>query len=423
MRSTIRRTPGRASRALATAPVIAPLVQGIHVPRARAKYDYREQWMTFTRRVSRALGSGDVARELGEYVANASGATSVAVYLDDADHAYRLAATVGDTLFVPAIDEAAAVPSWLRTLARPVRVPVDLLPSVGAPGLPAALAVSIHWRTALLGFIVLGPRYSGLDYDAEDMDFLATVAEQAAASIAAARLADAAGQPHTMETADRATTAVIHDIKNAVSALSMLARNAADNFSDPEFQRDATITLSHTVERMRRLLVKLSSPEAQTRPSRPEPIDLRELIIEATTPLAADHKVRLVRQLRPVNTVYGDRDALLRVVENLTTNASEAIDHEGTVTVTLVEDEGHAVISVADTGCGIPEEYQERHLFAPFHSTKKDGWGIGLYHTKQMVERQDGEILVESVVGHGTTFTVKLPLRADGETPSLENVR
>jgi signal transduction histidine kinase len=145
--------------------------------------------------------------------------------------------------------------------------------------------------------------------------------------------------------------------------------------------------------------------------------------MEATSPLATDAKVRLIRQLRPVHTVYGDRDALLRVVENLTTNAAEAIDHEGTVTVTLAEEHGHAVISVADTGCGIPEEYQERHLFSPSRSTKKDGWGMGLHQTKQVVENQYGEILVESVEGHGTTFTVKLPLRADIESPSLESVR
>ena len=117
-----------------------------------------------------------------------------------------------------------------------------------------------------------------------------------------------------------------------------------------------------------------------------------------------------------MTTVYGDRDALLRVIENLTTNAAEAIDREGTVTVTLGEEHGYAVISVTDTGCGISEEYQERHLFSPFRSTKQGGWGVGLYQTKQAVESQDGEILVESLEGRGTTFTVKLPLRSDVES-------
>jgi putative PEP-CTERM system histidine kinase len=391
-----------------------------HQPRVRSRYDYRRQWMTFTRRLSRHPSSAEIARGLGEHVAQAVGATSIAVYLDDGGHIYRLAAEVGDARFVLAIEHTGEIPAWLQMTTSPAPLPVELLPSVSGSGLPAALTVPLSWRSALLGFMVLGPRPAGREYGAEDVDFLATVAEQASAPIVAARQVEASARPRP---ADRSMTAVIHDIKNAVAALAMLARNAADSIADPQFQRDAITTLSRTVERMRGSLAKLSPPETATPPSPTEPIDLQELIIEATTPLAADHKVRLVRQLQPVNPVYGDRDALLRVVENLATNASEAIAHEGTVTVTLAEDQGHAIISVADTGCGISEDYRARHLFAPFHSTKKDGWGIGLYHTKQMVERQDGEILVESVVGHGTTFTVKLPLRADVETSSLESVR
>jgi hypothetical protein len=202
----------------------------------------------------------------------------------------------------------------------------------------------------------------------------------------------------------------------------MLAHNASKHLAEPEFQRDALVTLSRTVERMRRLLGKLSAAKAET-PRPAEPIDLHELIMEATTPLAGAGKVRLVRELTPVTTVHGDRDTLLRVIENLTTNAAEAIDREGTVTVTLSEERGYAVISVTDTGCGISEEYRERHLFSPFRSTKQGGWGVGLYQTKQAVESQDGEIRVESLEGRGTTFIVKLPLRSDVESNTLESVR
>ena len=352
----------------------------------------------------------------------ASGATSAAVYLaESCGTFYRLTANVGSPRFAQIIDSAAAVPSWLRMHASPVPVPVEFLSSVTQPALQAALGVAILWRGTLLGFIILGPLGTGADYSAEDFDFLRTVGEQVATSIVAVRLAEAAEQAQVASTAP-AAPAVIHDIKNSVSALSLLADNATRHLAEPEFQRDALITLSRTVERMRRLLGKLSVTKAE-RPVRAESIDLRELIMEATTPLAGDGKVQLVRQLRPVTRVYGDRDALLRVVENLTTNAAEAIDREGTVTVTLGEEHGYAVISVADTGCGISEEYRERHLFSPFRSTKQGGWGVGLYQTKQAIESQDGEILVESLEGRGTTFTVKLPLRTGVESDPLESVR
>lgn len=342
----------------------------IGLGRERRNDDSLAHWTEFTRRLGRSGSAAEISGTLAEEIIRVSGATSVAVYLVGAGEAtYRLSARAG------------------------------------MPAGSAALVAAVRWRSTLLGFTVLGPRQTGTDYAPEDRQLLATLAEQAAASIMAARLSEAAAQPCRLE-----ATAVMHDIKNSVSALSLLARNAAGNFSDPEFQRDALVTLTRTVERMQGLLVKLSSPDAGGPPSRTEPIDLQQLIIEATTPLAADGKVRLVRRLRPVNTVYGDRDALLSVLENLTTNATEAIDHEGTVTVTLAEEQGRAVISVADTGRGIPEAYRARHLFAPFRSTKNGGWGVGLYHTKQVVESQDGEILVESAEGHGTTFTVKLPL-------------
>jgi putative PEP-CTERM system histidine kinase len=390
----------------------------------QTKYDYREQWMVFTRRLSRRVGADEIAREVAEFVVDATGAASAAVYLVEAGGtACRLQASVGGVRFASTVQPTAAVPSWRPMAASPVALPHELLSSIATPALPGGLAVPIPWRATLLGLIVLGPQRSGTEYSVEDFAFLATVAEQTAAPIMAIRLADAGATPRQPEPSHRLAASAIHDIKNSVSALSLLARNAAGNFSDPEFQRDTVATLTRTVDRMRRLLVKLSSPDLPTPLSRGERIDLQALIIEATTPLAADRKIRLVRQLRPVKPVYGDRDALLRVVENLTTNAAEAIEHEGTVTVTLAQDRDHAIISVADTGCGIPEEYQARHLFFPFRSTKKDGWGVGLYQSKQAVESQDGEIYVKSVVGGGTTFTVKLPLRADVENSSLESVR
>jgi hypothetical protein len=335
------------------------------------RHDYLGHWKAITRRLSLSSSASELSLAIAEETLCITGATSVAVYLaEDGKGTYRLSA------------------------------------SAGTPAGSAALVTALRSRTTLLGFIVLGPRRTGADYPPAARQLLVTVAQQAAAFIMADRLSEASARPCRLERA-----AVMHDIKNSVSALSLLARNAAGNFSDPEFQRDALATLTRTVARMQGLLVKLSSPGGASQPSRREPIDLRQLIIEATVPLAASDRVQLVRRLHPVRPVYGDREALLSVVENLTTNAAEAIDHEGTVTVTLAEEHGHAVISVTDTGCGIPDDYQARHLFTPFRSTKNGGWGVGLYHVKQLVERQAGEILVESAEGRGTTFTVKLPLQ------------
>jgi signal transduction histidine kinase len=352
----------------------------------------------------------ELGRGLADDIARAAGASSVALYLlGISNRVYHLVASLGDGRFAAVLDEAASLPRSLRHHVTVVPSPDDWGFGASGPG-SDGLAVAIRRRTALLGFIVLGARTSARPYTADDVEFLTTVAAHMAFAVTTSRGPDYGGAPSLDPLGMKA--GIIHDIKNAVATLSLLARNAAHSLGDPEFQREALTSLSATVDRMRRLLGKLAAPDAALASTPGEPIDLRELIIQATRPLAVHGRVRLVRALQPVKAVYGDLEALRRVVETLTTNAAEAIEHEGTVTVTLAEEHGHAVISVADTGRGIARTFRERDLFAPFRSTKQGGWGIGLYQARQAIERQAGQIFVESVEGQGTTFTVKLPLRA-----------
>jgi putative PEP-CTERM system histidine kinase len=376
----------------------------------RSKYDYRQQWMAFTTRMSSRLTTEEIGRELIDGVAEVTDAVAGAVYLSDptTDARYRLWGQVGNAKFLSVLDGNSPLLSWLGSQKAAAPLPPDVPAPVAAPELSGAVIAPLRWRGTTIGLIVVGPERSGAEYTFEDFEFLSTVAEQAAGTLVTARLSEAMAQAREIETFDRLTAAVIHDIKNSVSALSMLARNALRNFDDPEFQRDTMTTLSRTVDRMRRLLTRLSAPVSETQ--RTELVDLGAIILEATAALAAEPRVRLVRELGAVRAVAGDRDALLRVVENLVTNAAEAIESEGTVAVTLAEADGHAVVTVSDTGCGISAEFMERHLFSPFRSTKKAGWGIGLYHTKQIVEHHHGTIHVDSTEGTGTTFRVTLPL-------------
>jgi len=159
---------------------------------------------------------------------------------------------------------------------------------------------------------------------------------------------------------------------------------------------------------MKALLSKLSSaPEGRS--LRFQAVDLAALAGEATSPLKDDRRVAIRQELAPVPTVAGDPEALLRVIQNLVTNAVEALDGHGTVTVETSCEPGSVVLSVTDTGGGIPEEFMRKSLFAPFRSTKKGGWGIGLYQARLVVEGHGGRIDVASKEGEGTTFWVRLP--------------
>jgi putative PEP-CTERM system histidine kinase len=277
-----------------------------------------------------------------------------------------------------------------------------------------ALVAPLRCQDLTIGVVLLGPASS--PYTDEDVDFVATVVQHAAGAIAVARLSESTAQARQAETFDRVTAFVVHDLKNSVAALSLLARNAVRHFDDPEFQRDTVTSLSQTVARMQRLLARLSSPGPALETLDIEAVEVGVLVAEVTAPLAGDPLVHLERDVATPVVVAADRRALRRVLENLITNAAEAIPRDGSIRVSVTEDDGHAVIAVEDTGCGISEDFLQRHLFTPFRSTKAGGWGIGLYHTKQLVDRHRGEIRVESIEGRGTTFWVKWPRWPKPET-------
>ena len=110
-------------------------------------------------------------------------------------------------------------------------------------------------------------------------------------------------------------------------------------------------------------------------------------------------------------TVKADAELLSHVWNNLFSNAFKFTPAGGKVTVTLTATEHHAIVKVADTGCGMSPEVGE-HIFEKFYqgdtSHSVQGNGLGLALVKRVVDIMQGEIGVESVVGKGSVFTVKI---------------
>jgi signal transduction histidine kinase len=143
-----------------------------------------------------------------------------------------------------------------------------------------------------------------------------------------------------------------------------------------------------------------------------------ETVRAATEALAQTKKLLLkteiVKQL-PIG--LGDEQRLTQVLLNLVSNAIKFTD-AGEVRVSAKAVNGHFIVSVADTGPGVPEQEQAR-IFEQFHqvdssNTKaKGGTGLGLAIAKQIVEMHGGRIWVESILGKGSTFKMELPTRAE----------
>jgi two-component system sporulation sensor kinase B len=108
----------------------------------------------------------------------------------------------------------------------------------------------------------------------------------------------------------------------------------------------------------------------------------------------------------------GDRFALGRVFRNLITNAIQATESGGRVSIATARAGDQVVIRVTDTGSGIPADRLSR-IFDDFVTTKRRGLGLGLAISKRIVEQLDGTITVESEVGRGTAFTLRFPARND----------
>ncbi|PYM33053.1 MAG: PEP-CTERM system histidine kinase PrsK [Candidatus Rokuibacteriota bacterium] len=376
----------------------------------RGKYDYREQWMAFTKQMGSLLSVEELSRQLLATVTTAVGAAKGALYVTDPrDNKLRLAGAI--ELTPEAILDGAIVQDLARQ-RRPVLLDPyrDALPQPALHPIPrGTVAVPLPWQCALAGIMLIGPERTRRAYTIEDLEFLTTVGEQAAGAIMTARLSEAAARSREFEAFHRLTSFVIHDLKNSISALSMLSQNALEHFDDPEFQRDAIKTLSSTVDRMKALLARLTSaPESSD--LRFQSVDLAGLALEVTRHIAGN-RVTLVKDLAAVRPVQGDPDAILRVMQNLVTNATEALEPGGgMLTVRTSEENGWAVLSVGDTGPGMSDHFIRTSLFAPFRSTKRGGWGIGLYQAKYLVEAHGGRVEVSSKEGDGTTFVVKLPL-------------
>ena len=148
---------------------------------------------------------------------------------------------------------------------------------------------------------------------------------------------------------------------------------------------------------------------AKTTQSSPQETNLKELCCELIQKITVPENIETSCEIEgSVKISFVDRNILKRALGNLISNAVQAMPNGGKLTLRAFQKEADLVITVSDTGMGIPEKVKSK-LFTPFFTTKSKGQGLGLAVVKRMIEALNGTVTFESIEGNGTTFIVRLP--------------
>ncbi len=164
------------------------------------------------------------------------------------------------------------------------------------------------------------------------------------------------------------------------------------------------------------LAAKLEQKQVLLNEDRVSLSEAAQAVCENCRSEAENKGVALCAQFDAELPVWGDAVRLQQILQNLVTNAIHYTPAGGTITVHSWEAEGSALVCVQDTGCGIAPEDQAAVFDRYFHTTantKHDSTGLGLTIAQELARLHHGEILLESEVGKGSCFTLKLPLLAD----------
>jgi len=227
------------------------------------------------------------------------------------------------------------------------------------------------------------------------------------------------GNPNQLEELSRLTGELAHEIKNPLSTIKINLKLAAEELeTSQKNDRNSSRALrklsviQKEADRLEQILDGFLHFVDRGQ-LQPENININELIGDMAdfySPQATSRSITIRMGLTDEPVVCKvDKDMLKQAILNLFINAQQAMADGGELLIRTTKQESDAVIDVSDTGVGIEPEKTD-NIFDAFYSTRPQGSGLGLPTTKKIVEAHGGSISVNSEVGKGTSFTIKLPL-------------
>ncbi len=382
------------------------------------RYDYREEWLRFTNTLSSQDGFSAMGEHVVKGLAEMVESPAGMLWVKDPSGRFYAQSACWNMPVTSVTEDAESglckfllESGWVINLEEyrslPRRYEQLDLPE-WLTSLPNAwLVVPLASGNAMTGFVVLATARTRIDVNWEINDLLKTAGRQAGAFLGQLQATEALLEVRKFDAFNRMSAFVVHDLKNIVAQLSLMLKNAERHRDNPEFQQDMLMTVEHSVERMRKLMMQLR--EGATPVDSPRGIDLADLVKRIQASKVAQGREVLLDVVERV-VAKGHEDRVERVVGHVVQNALDATENGGDVTISLSRQGRYALVKVDDTGHGMSPEFLRERLFKPFQTTKAAGMGIGAYESFQYVHELGGRISVESAVDVGTQVSLLLPL-------------
>jgi putative PEP-CTERM system histidine kinase len=390
----------------------------------RNKYDYRQEWLSFTERLAtepRGIGASSIVIEamapilecksglVWETVSEdgflCSGAWNQALRTERLGSSDPLRDFLARTGWVIDVFDYAAERSSYAGLELPPWL--EEIPALW-------LIVPLLHNDRLVGIILLCDPLFRREINWEDRDLLRTAGRAAAMHLQLQSTSHALAEARQFDAFYRTSAFVVHDLKNVIAQLELVAKNAGRHKNNPEFIEDAVRTIESAVERATLVLDHLR--RAKPTASEPTVTSLDVLVgevVERCSNLLPRPRLRIEGANYPVQC---QRERLANVLEHLVRNGQEATPDDGLVKMSLSRQGTRALLQIEDTGAGMDAEFVRDSLFKPFVTTKGNaGLGVGVYDAREYLQQLGGSITVSSRPGKGTLFDILLPLSDDGE--------
>ena len=387
------------------------------------RYDYRTEWL----RLIATLGRGGpeampLPERVIEAIADIVDSPAGVLLTRDGDGPLRAIARWNWAGDMPVIENVQPLVDYLEANGRILDIPALRQGRESRAGEAAAapsalvqdrrgwLAVPLLLETRLVGLVLVEPARAARSLDWEDFDLLRIAGRQAASHLAERQLVDALSEARRFEEFNRRFAFILHDVKNLVSQLALLARNAERHADNPEFRADMIATLNNSTTKMRELLARISQ-DHRSAVGEAEAIELRPLLERIAAARSETHPVSVEG---PFVEALADAAGLEQAIAHLVDNAIEASPAAEPVRITLAAANDRATVTIADRGQGMDDAFVRDRLFKPFSSTKPAGFGIGAYEARALATTMGGRLEVASRRGEGSIFTITLPQPRDG---------